>query len=197
MLILNKKKKILIVLAIIAIIVLAFLGGHAYAKYFTKIKGTGLAEIATWSFKVNGEMEQIQTINLASTIDNETLVDNKIAPGTKGNFNIVIDATDSDVGINYNISFSDESNKPTNLKFIYNEQEYQSIEELADNLSGIINANDEEKTRTLNIGWEWKYETGSDANTIAQNDIIDTENGTSLANYTFNIIVSGTQVEPN
>lgn len=197
MLILNKKKKILIVLAIIAIIVLAFLGGQAYAKYFTKVKGTGLAEIATWSFKVNGEKEQVQTINLASTIDNETLVDNKIAPGTKGNFNIVIDATDSDVGINYNISFSDEANKPTNLKFIYNEQEYQSIEELEDNLSGIINANDEEKTRTLNIGWEWKYETGSDANTIAQNDIIDTENGTSLTNYTFNVVVSGTQVEPN
>ncbi len=183
-------------LAILAVIILAFVGGQAYAKYFTKVKGTGMAEIATWSFKVNGEKEQVQSINLASTVNDETLVDNKIAPGTKGNFNIVIDATDSDVGINYNINFSDEANKPINLKFIYNDEEYQSIEELGNNLSGIINANDENKTKTFNIGWEWKYETGSDENSISQNDVIDTENGTTLSNYTFNVVVSGTQVEP-
>ena len=69
-------------LAILAVIILAFVGGQAYAKYFTKVKGTGMAEIATWSFKVNGEREQVQSINLASTVNDETLVDNKIAPGT-------------------------------------------------------------------------------------------------------------------
>lgn len=188
----------MITLAILAVVILAFVGGQAYAKYFTKVKGQGLAEIATWSFKVNGEKEQVETINLASTVNDETLVNNKIAPGTKGNFNIVIDTTDSDVGINYDISFSDEVNKPTNLKFIYEGEEYQSVEELGDILSGTIsaNANPVDKTKTFNIGWEWKYETGLDQNSISQNDIIDTQNGTTLNNYTFNVIVSGTQVEP-
>ena len=102
------------------------------------------------------------------------------------------------VGKNDDISFSDEVNKPTNLKFIYEGEEYQSVEELGDILSSTIsaNANPVDKTKTFNIGWEWKYETGLDQNSISQNDIIDTQNGTTLNNYTFNVIVSGTQVEP-
>ena len=95
----------------------------------SKVTGNGTAEIANWKFKVNENEEKIQTISLKSTINNETLVDNKIAPGTEGSFNIVIDATGTDVGINYNIEFSEESNKPTNLKFTYDEKEYNSIEE--------------------------------------------------------------------
>ena len=39
-----------------------------------------------WSFKVYGDNEQTQNVKLASTVDDNTLVDNKIAPGTKGSF---------------------------------------------------------------------------------------------------------------
>ena len=102
----------------------AFIGGQAYAKYISQVRGNGIAEIATWSFKVNGEKEQVQEIRLASTCNNQTLVNNKIAPGTSGSFNIKIDATGSDVGINYNITFAQEENKPQNLKFVYGGIEY-------------------------------------------------------------------------
>ena len=51
------KKKILVVLAILAVILLAFVGGQAYAKYVTEVKGEGIAEVATWDFKVNGQKE--------------------------------------------------------------------------------------------------------------------------------------------
>lgn len=193
---LTKKKKALYIVAILAIALLAFIGGHAYAKYITEVKGEGIAEVATWSFKVNGEKEQVQTINLISTCNDETLVNNKIAPGTSGDFNIVVDATGSDVGINYNITFNNETNKPENLKFTYEDVEYNSIEELQNNLSGIINANDEDKTRTLNIKWEWKYETGLNETEIANNDSIDTQDAEKIQNYTFDISVTGTQVEP-
>ena len=182
--------------AVLAIVVLAFIGGQAYAKYITEVKGEGVAEVATWSFKVNGQKEQVQTINLASTCNDETLVDNKIAPGTSGSFNIIVDGTDSDVGINYNIAFEDEANKPANLKFIYEDVEYNSIQELENNLSGTINANDEDKTRILNVGWEWKYETGANETEIASNDLVDTQNAEAIQNYTFNVSVTGTQVEP-
>lgn len=192
----TKKKKALYIVAILAIALLAFIGGHAYAKYITEVKGEGIAEVATWSFKVNGEKEQVQTINLISTCNDETLVNNKIAPGTSGDFNIVVDATGSDVGINYNITFNNETNKPENLKFTYEDVEYNSIEELQNNLSGIINANDEDKTRTLNIKWEWKYETGLNETEIANNDSIDTQDAEKIQNYTFDISVTGTQVEP-
>lgn len=193
----KKNKKIVAVIAIILVIAMSFLGGQAYAKYVARVRGEGVAEIATWSFKVNGQKEQVQTINLVSTCDNETLVDNKIAPGTSGSFNIVVDGTGSDVGIDYNIEFtSDDTNKPANLKFIYENVEYDSITELESLLSGTINADDKDKTRTLEIGWQWAYETGSDNDEIASNDIIDTQDAETIANYTFNVVVSGTQVRP-
>ena len=38
------KKKILVVLAILAVILLAFVGGQSYAKYVTEVKVEGIAE---------------------------------------------------------------------------------------------------------------------------------------------------------
>ena len=175
---------------------LAFIGGQAYAKYISQVRGNGIAEIATWSFKVNGQKEQVQEIKLVSTYNSETLVNNKIAPGTRGSFNIIVDATGSEVGIKYNIKFAEESNKPQNLKFVYGGKEYDSIKQLGDELSGTIAANEEDKTRTINVQWKWNYETGSSAEQINANDIIDTNDAISIANYTFQVIVTGTQVEP-
>lgn len=192
----SKKKKIILAVTILSCIILSFIGGQSYSKYVSEVRGDGMAEVATWSFKVNGQKEEVQTIQLGSTCNNETLVDNKIAPGTSGSFNIIVDGTGSDVGINYNIKFTNESTKPTNLKFTYDNQEYSSIAELENSLSGTINANDEDKTRTLTINWQWAYETGNDEIEVANNDNIDTQNAQDIATYTFNVIVSGTQVIP-
>lgn len=192
----SKRKKIFLVAMILAIIILAFIGGQTYSKYVSEVRGDGLAEVATWSFKVNGEKAQIQTINLASTCNEETLLDNKIAPGTNGSFNIIVDGSESDVGIDYKIKFLNETNKPSNLKFKYQDTEFDSISELEESLSGRINANEENKIRTLKIEWEWKYETGNSQEEIINNDKIDTENAKAISQYKFNVIVSGTQVEP-
>lgn len=192
----SKRKKVIIVSSILIIMLLAFIGGQAYAKYISQVRGNGIAEIATWSFKVNGQKEQVQEIKLVSTYNSETLVNNKIAPGTSGSFNIIVDATGSEVGIKYNIKFAEESNKPQNLKFVYGGKEYDSIKQLGDELSGTIAANEEDKTRTINVQWKWNYETGSSAEQINANDIIDTNDAISIANYTFQVIVKGTQVEP-
>lgn len=192
----SKKKKIILVVAVLSCIMLSFIGGQSYSKYVSEVRGDGMAEVATWSFKVNGQKEQVQTIQLGSTCNNETLVNQKIAPGTSGSFNIIVDGTDSDVGINYNVKFTNESTKPTNLKFTYDNQEYNSIAELESSLSGTIHANEEDKTRTLTIYWQWAYETGNNESEIANNDKIDTQNAQDIATYTFNVIVSGTQVVP-
>lgn len=193
----SKSKKVIILLAILIALVLSFIGGQTFSKYISEVEGTGIAEVARWSFKVNGQNEEVQTINLASTCDDETLIDNKIAPGTKGSFDIVVDGSGSDVGIDYQISFENESNKPQNLKFKYEDVEYNSITDLETALRGTINADDEEKTRTLTVNWEWAYETGKDEQEILQNDLVDTQNAQNIINYTFDVIVSGVQVMPN
>ena len=194
----SKKKKIVLVIAIISSILLAFVGGQSYAKYVSEVRGNGMAEVATWNFKVNGQKEEVQMIELGSTCDNETLVGNKIAPGTKGSFNIVVDGTGSDVGIFYQIEFRNENNKPTNLKFIYNDRQYSSITELQSSLSGTIYANAEDKVRTFNIQWEWPYITGvgTGIEEEQKNDKIDTQDAMNIATYSFDVIVSGTQVAP-
>lgn len=192
----SKKKKIILIVAILSCILLAFIGGQSYSKYVSEVRGNGIAEVATWSFKVNGQKEQVQAIQLGSTCNNETLVNNKIAPGTNGSFNIIVDGTGSDVGIDYSIKFENETTKPTNLKFVYDGKEYSSIDELQTNLSGTIHANDQDKTRTITIGWKWDYETGSTESEIVNNDKIDTQDAQGIANYTFDVVVSGTQVIP-
>ena len=169
----NKKKKILLIVAILLVILVSFFCGRAFAKYKAEVKGSGTAEIANWVFKVNGKEDQIQKIDLLSTYDNETLIDNKIAPGTSGKFDIILDATGSDVGVNYQVRFLNESEKPQNLIFVYDNNEYSTIQDLEQNLTGTIDANEENKTRTITIEWKWKYETGSTEEEINQNDIID------------------------
>ena len=63
-------------------------------------------------------------------------------------------------------------------------------------ITGTINANDEDKTRTIAIGWRWDYETGTDSNEIDANDLKDTQNAQNMANYQFDVTVSGVQVVP-
>ena len=192
----SKKKTILLVIAVLLVIILSFMIGKTFSKYVSEVKGTGTAEIANWVFKVNGKEDVVQNVNLLSTYNNETLINNKVAPGTSGNFNIVVDATGSEVGVDYTVQFLNESEKPQNLIYIYDDQQYTTIQDLQKDLSGTINANDENKTRTITVYWEWQYQTGEDENEINQNDIIDTNNAKQLENYTFDIYVTGTQVMP-
>lgn len=191
-----KSKKIILAIITIILTILSFLGGQAYAKYMSKVTGQGTADIASWSFKVNENEERIQNISLKSTINNSTLINNKIAPGTEGNFQIKIDATGSEVGINYVLKFENESQKPTNLKFKYNNEIYNSITELQEVLTGTINADEQDKVKILDIGWFWKYETGNTKQEISANDIIDTREAKQIQNYTFDVIITGTQVMP-
>ena len=193
----KKSRKIILAVIALAIILMSFVGGQVYAKYMSKVEGHGTAEVANWNFKVNEKEEQLQAISLNSTINNKTVSNNKIAPGTQGSFQIKLDATGAEVGIDYIVRFENESNKPTNLKFKYENKEYKSLTELQNDLTGTINANDAEKTKIITIDWVWPYETGTTAEQILANDKIDTQNAKSIRNYTFNIVVTGTQVNPN
>jgi len=194
MLLKKNKKIVLIVIAIVAI-VMAFLGGGAYAKYMSKVSGNGVAEVANWSFKVNESSEQIQSISLKSTANNSKLLDNKIAPGTEGNFQVKLDATGSEVAVKYAVKFEEKSPKPTNLKFTYNGKEYSSLKFLQEELEDTIDATAENKIRIINIGWNWKYETGSNEQEVSKNDKIDTNEAKQLRDYNFDIIVSGIQID--
>ncbi len=192
----SKKKKIIILLAILSCILLAFFGEQSYSKYISEITGSGTAEIAKWEFLVNGTTEQIQNIKLASLYDRATVATDKIAPGTKGDFSIVIDTTNAEVRVGYSIKFENETTKPTNLKFKYKDHVCNNLSELEEFLTGHINSDDRFKTLTFKIEWEWPFETGSTPEEKASNNKIDTQEAQSIENYSFDVVVTGTQMMP-
>lgn len=191
----NKFLKIGIVGVTLAGIVVGVFINNTFSKYINKVSGDGETEIAKWSFKVNQETEEFATIKLADTYDKTTLLNGKIAPGTKGSFDLIIDATDSEVGVKYEVDFLEETNKPTNLIFKSGNKTVSTIEELESVLTDTINADDTNKIRILKIDWEWPYETGTESQ-ILNNDKVDTNEGLQALDYSFDVVVTGTQVQP-
>ena len=183
------------ILALVSIILVILLitgaGGYTYARYMAQEKGTGKAEIASWSFKIDKEGKETKTINLVNTANKQTLVNGKIAPGTSGEFSIILDARGSDVGVDYIVRFMNEKNKPTNIFFTYNEQKYKSLEKLGD-ITGSIMATGE-KVKVIKVQWEWPYQTGLTNQDKQLNDGIDTKEAVSATDYTFELLAIGTQ----
>lgn len=191
----NITKKVLIGMTLVVIGTSAFLG-ITNSKYTNKITGSGETEIAKWNFVVNDSTEQMQTIKLADTYDQESLINGRIAPGTSGTFDLVLDASGAEVGVKYKVDFDNETNKPSNLKFKYNDKVFDEIEDYEDVFTGIIDADDTNKTRTLTVDWIWNYETQDNGNTLEENDKTDTLEGLDALDYSFDITVTGTQVIP-
>ena len=193
---LKKKTKIVLIVIVIAVILVSFIGGQAYAKYMSKVTGNGVGEIAQWRFKVNENEEKMQTISLNSTIYNFTLANGRIAPGTAGSFEINIDGSGSGVAIFYTVNFQNETEKPKNLKFKYDGKEFESIELLNHWIVGTIHGDTDAQQRSFIIEWDWPYETGNTPEEIAENDERDTIDAKNISDYRFDVVVTGTQVQP-
>ena len=181
----TKKQRALRICLVIALVLLIFLVGYTFAKYYSEIKGGGTGSIAKWSFIANDSKDTIQTISLVDTANQVSLVEGKIAPGTKGSFNIEIDATGSEVGVDYDVNVSEETNLPMNLLYKVTidgktSKEYTSLTELAEeNLSGTIDTINGEFIKDIIVHWEWPYETYNDYG-VADGDLADLYDGTKI-----------------
>ena len=123
----------------------------------------------------------------------------KIAPGSKGEFKLEIDATGSDVSVDYELKILNEVNIPQNMKFsaiIKNQEEVlseikekNSFKELVESgLNGKINYDEKNKKRTIVINWNWPYET-------IGGDNLDTEIGTINQNSSENSLLCSVDIE--
>ena len=132
-------------------------------------------------FDVQYQKTTIKALNLTETLDNKTLVYEKIAPGTSGEFEIVLNANQN---MNYKIAFESENEKPTNLQFYTTNEEkrYATLENLGEILTGKILRNEE---KIIPVYWEWKYETSQGQNKQ------DTLEAKKIREYHFLIYVQG------
>lgn len=138
-------------------------------------------DIMQIGFTVQYHDIQLRDLNLFKTIDHKTLVYEKIAPGTSGKFDIILNSHEE---LNYQIIFKSENEKPSNLQFYISETEkkYDTLEELDDILKGSILKNEEKR---IQISWEWCYETNE------QNNQQDTIEAKKIREYNFLIYVKG------
>ena len=179
----KKNSKVKIVIFLLIIVALVAIVGFAYARYVTRLNGTTTADIAQWSFKVNGKTNENFVIDLATTRTGVTqeaeVQEGYIGPGTAGAFELVLDATGSDVSLEYdinlNVDYSNNEVFPKNLIF-YTDSTMQNAIYHTDNninLNGFIGWNDGSKVHTKTIYWKWEYETGSTQAEKDNNDIAD------------------------
>ncbi|MBE5805436.1 MAG: hypothetical protein E7313_01760 [Clostridiales bacterium] len=161
----EKKKSIgsnILIIVLIFLAIASVCGGlFAWAKYQSTIQGTATGETAKWSFKVSDGDTSTQDIDfpMTRTDNNTSVAEGKIAPGTYGELEIVIDATGTETALTYVIEGTTE-NLPTNLKFYADENRTLDLTVLDNKFSkgGYMKLN-EVGTRAETIYWEWPFET--------------------------------------
>lgn len=179
----KKKKKLLVIALLLLFGLTAGYVANTYAKYTAEINGQGAVKVAKWSFADDNQDVDF-VINLDGTIDASTLLADRIAPGTKGSFDIELSNENSEVGVAFSISFSNIQNAPKNLIF---KSGSTVIDPTTQTLTGKIAQGD---TLTVKIDWEWPYSTS------ASDDAEDTTDGVAAKNMTVNTSITGTQVQP-
>ena len=211
----SKKKKItLMVIALVAFII-ATIMGFTYSKYVNSMEVSGTAKTATWSFDgaiSNTDDETTKSISLAETISKDSVVSDKIAPGTSGNFKIIINANGSEVDVDYDVLLKDEVNsKPANLYFTCNDLKnskdsegnlikYYSLADMLEvdnttnrsNMSGRIDKDENLTAKVITVNWEWPYESVQDGKTQEELDEQDTKDS-GITDYKFTLNIVGKQ----
>lgn len=193
----KKKIKSLVAMALLMAVGIScsFVAG-TYAKYTSTLSGKkGTAVIAKWAFDDDNEDTTLD-IDFAQTYDPNTLVADRIAPGTEGSFAIELSNENSEVLVNYTLEVSDVDGIPTNMKFYTDESHTNEITDFSDtsdmeDLTGTIAIGG---TETVDIYWVWEYETTNGDAADTANGKAGGEDGTKLE-FTMNI--TGVQVEPH
>ena len=193
----NKKKILILILLFIIILCILLKIAQAKDLYsqedliFFKLFGTGNSQVQENNkeitsnkilnskkenesdknniYKVNEKKGEntYEKIDLLQTIDMKTLVNEKIAPGTKGSFYVYLT---SNTNMDYEMKIVDKNKSPKNFKFEMNEKQ------------GTIEKN---KIKKVEVKWEWPYEIDDEEN------IQDTKDGENIEEYDFEICTIG------
>lgn len=127
-------------------------------------------------FNINYKNADFQSIELTDKVNKN----NFIYPGSYGSFYVVISTKGGNKDMFYKMQVKEEIRKPRNLKFKVNNNIYNSMEELAEDITGTISKN---SSKSLKIDWFWDYDTND--------DIADTFDAINIKNYKFLMSIIG------
>lgn len=137
---------------------------NTFARYTTVLQNESTVAIADWQISINDKdiLNEQRLVNSLQLIpDTNVTTDNKIAPGQKGYFDIIINPEGTDVAIQYMMNF-DTTQIPTGIKL----KEYKILEngasaKIENNIiEGEINLEEkkqltQEEQKTIRVFWEW------------------------------------------
>lgn len=107
------RKKLLFFISCLFLILSLSVIKNTYAKYITSAAGDANIEIARWKILVNNQdvEENKELTNVITPVfeGNDNIASNVIAPTAEGYFDILIDASNTDVSLRYEITTSDNS----------------------------------------------------------------------------------------
>ena len=146
-----------------------------------------LNQKSIYKFNVDYKDMKLKSINLLDSADKTTFVYEKIAPGSKGEFEIELN---SNQNLKYRIEFKSNNAKPQNLNFkVFNDNvfldEANTLEKLSESMKGNINKN---QKIIYKIEWYWEFQNSHDLEKV---DIQDTNDAKNINQYTFDVYTYG------
>lgn len=182
------KKGFMMTFALLLVAVGAYYVSGTYARYTEQVTSVGTATIAKWGF--TDDNPATFEIKLDETnLDATTLVNERIAPGTTGTFDIAINNATTETAVDVNITIAKE-NVPTNLKF-YTDNTYTT--EFSDTGLNATLAAKDAVGLTKTVYWKWVYNETPEAT----RDENDTTDGKAAGDMTVTLTIVGTQAKPS
>lgn len=155
-----------------------FLSQNTLSKYRDEFDGLTDVQLARWNIKVNNQ-EIVQSNTLAADITpifegNENIADGVLAPGAKGYYDIVIDATEVDVAFSYQLTLGHVENEIIPdivlIGYTINPDVNTEIQTYSDQISGNIDLTQD--ITTIRIYFEWNDGEGSTMDNETDTEVI-------------------------
>ncbi len=153
-----KNRYKLIVVALFAFLITSFLVVQTYALFETDASGDGELDIGRWVILVNNyDITQMETLTLSNfTYTNGSHTQSGyFAPGSTGYFDLVIDASQSDVSVEYTLDIddSDLADHP-NIYFTFTDLDTNQTVSTS-TYTGLIRLSDASKVRHMRLNLVW------------------------------------------
>ena len=151
-------KKRLFLIATVLLLVTTITVLSTYALFETNATAETDLDIGRWEIKLNNtDISLTESITLNNFVYNNGVhtEDGYFAPGSSAYFDVVIDTSDTDVSVAYDLEIDDSQIEDyPNIHFsIQNMATNQTIS--GTNISGVINLSDQNRTITLRISIIW------------------------------------------
>ena len=198
-------RSIAVILAVITMVSIA-IGLFAWSKYTATQNGHASVDIAKWNFDLKLRQGKQGATATAGPIDLATtsythVADGKIAPGTSGEFEIIVNTQGTEVSLTYDTTIS-IANCPRNMVFYKKgpgESEFTQISAGGvDTYNRVLNfgkyvpvADAQNGNFVETIKWDWPY-TGTVDNSATKYDEWDTQDQGKTV--TMDILTVGTEV---